>query len=283
MLIHQFHCGSLRRKINMLAKILVCAIAVTACVGQERIYKYRPVQQEQQKEYRYPSVHKTLGLVNQEPAPIHENDQNAPIYVPASLEVQHEPAVSSQSVLHYQPVHEESQSQESYGEQNEQPIAYKQYYQGHEQVKLQQAAHAKINPQSLHYPSVSHEAHSAPAREEAHYIRVPAHRYEYAQESEHQAPAHHQIDAHSHDEPIDYYAYPKYQYEYKVEDPHTGDNKYQHEIRDGDNVKGVYSLHEADGSIRTVEYTSDKHHGFNAVVKHSAPGQHVHIESHHEN
>lgn len=56
-------------------------------------------------------------------------------------------------------------------------------------------------------------------------------------------------------------AYPKYQYEYKVEDPHTGDNKFQHEVRDGDSVKGVYSLHEADGSIRTVEYSSDKHHG----------------------
>lgn len=56
-------------------------------------------------------------------------------------------------------------------------------------------------------------------------------------------------------------AYPKYQYEYKVEDPHTGDNKFQHEIRDGDKVKGVYSLHEADGSVRTVEYVSDKEHG----------------------
>lgn len=61
--------------------------------------------------------------------------------------------------------------------------------------------------------------------------------------------------------PIIFQAYPKYQYEYKVEDPHTGDNKFQHEIRDGDSVKGVYSLHEADGSVRTVEYSSDKHHG----------------------
>ena len=56
-------------------------------------------------------------------------------------------------------------------------------------------------------------------------------------------------------------AYPKYQYEYKVADPHTGDNKFQHEFRDGDVVKGVYSLQEADGSIRTVEYSSDKHTG----------------------
>lgn len=57
-------------------------------------------------------------------------------------------------------------------------------------------------------------------------------------------------------------AYPKYQYQYNVEDPHTGDKKFQHEVRDGDVVKGVYSFHEADGSIRTVEYTSDKHNGY---------------------
>lgn len=56
-------------------------------------------------------------------------------------------------------------------------------------------------------------------------------------------------------------AHPKYEFEYKVEDPHTGDNKYQHESRDGDKVEGVYSLHEADGSIRTVKYTADKHSG----------------------
>lgn len=56
-------------------------------------------------------------------------------------------------------------------------------------------------------------------------------------------------------------AHPKYEYEYKVQDPHTGDNKYQHESRDGDVVKGVYSLHEADGSVRTVQYDSDKHRG----------------------
>lgn len=55
--------------------------------------------------------------------------------------------------------------------------------------------------------------------------------------------------------------HPKYEFEYKVEDPHTKDNKFQHEARDGDFVKGVYSLHEADGSIRTVEYSADKHTG----------------------
>lgn len=56
-------------------------------------------------------------------------------------------------------------------------------------------------------------------------------------------------------------AYPKYEFAYKVEDPHTGDFKSQHENRDGDVVKGYYSLHQPDGSVRHVEYHGDKHTG----------------------
>ncbi|KAJ8731905.1 hypothetical protein PYW08_014635 [Mythimna loreyi] len=66
-------------------------------------------------------------------------------------------------------------------------------------------------------------------------------------------------------------AYPKYEYSYSVADGHTGDNKSQQESRDGDVVKGSYSFQEADGSVRTVEYTADDHNGFNAVVHNSAP------------
>ncbi|KAM3962328.1 cuticle protein 18.6-like [Aphomia sociella] len=68
-------------------------------------------------------------------------------------------------------------------------------------------------------------------------------------------------------------AYPKYEYTYSVADGHTGDNKSHQEVRDGDAVKGSYSFHEADGSIRTVEYTADDHNGFNAVVHNTAPAQ----------
>ncbi|XP_013187161.2 cuticle protein 18.6 [Amyelois transitella] len=70
------------------------------------------------------------------------------------------------------------------------------------------------------------------------------------------------------------YAHPKYEFSYSVSDAHTGDNKSQHEVRDGDVVHGEYSLLEADGSVRTVHYTADDHSGFNAVVSHSAPGHH---------
>lgn len=70
-------------------------------------------------------------------------------------------------------------------------------------------------------------------------------------------------------------AYPKYSFNYGIKDPHTGDIKSQVEERDGDVVKGQYSLVEPDGSVRTVDYTADDHNGFNAVVHKSAPTHHV--------
>lgn len=72
-------------------------------------------------------------------------------------------------------------------------------------------------------------------------------------------------------------AEPQYKYDYAVHDPHTGDVKSQWEHRDGDVVKGGYSFHEADGTVRHVEYTSDKHNGFNAVVKKSGQAHHPHV------
>ncbi|GBP81531.1 Cuticle protein 18.6, isoform B [Eumeta japonica] len=48
-------------------------------------------------------------------------------------------------------------------------------------------------------------------------------------------------------------AHPKYDYSYSVSDPHTGDHKTQHEVRDGDVVKGEYSLLQPDGSFRKIQ------------------------------
>lgn len=82
---------------------------------------------------------------------------------------------------------------------------------------------------------------------------------------------------------------PKYAFDYTVADYHTGDSKSQWETRDGDVVKGQYSLIEPDGSVRTVEYTADDHNGFNAVVKktepkvpHHEPVVHYEPKPHHE-
>jgi len=71
--------------------------------------------------------------------------------------------------------------------------------------------------------------------------------------------------------PEPYDPHPQYNYGYSVSDGLTGDSKTATETRDGDVVKGQYSLVEPDGSIRTVTYTADPINGFNAVVDRSAP------------
>jgi len=62
--------------------------------------------------------------------------------------------------------------------------------------------------------------------------------------------------------------HPKYKYSYGVSDKHTHDQKHASEWRDGDNVKGQYSLKEPDGHWRTVTYWADKG-GFHAKVHRS--------------
>ncbi|CAH0726178.1 unnamed protein product, partial [Brenthis ino] len=54
---------------------------------------------------------------------------------------------------------------------------------------------------------------------------------------------------------------------YKVADPYSGDFKSQVESRSGGNVQGQYSLLEADGTKRVVDYAADDINGFNAVVR----------------
>uniref|UniRef100_A0A182I6I4 Uncharacterized protein n=1 Tax=Anopheles arabiensis TaxID=7173 RepID=A0A182I6I4_ANOAR len=55
----------------------------------------------------------------------------------------------------------------------------------------------------------------------------------------------------------DYHSHPSYKFEYGVKDPHTGDHKSQWEHRDGDVVKGAYTLHEADGTERPILQNCD--------------------------
>ncbi|XP_055923492.1 cuticle protein-like [Eupeodes corollae] len=64
----------------------------------------------------------------------------------------------------------------------------------------------------------------------------------------------------------EYDHHPQYNVAYNVHDSITGDVKSQSESRDGDVVNGEYSLVDADGYKRTVSYSADAEHGFNAVV-----------------
>ncbi|XP_022189861.1 cuticle protein 7 [Nilaparvata lugens] len=84
---------------------------------------------------------------------------------------------------------------------------------------------------------------------------------------------------HHHD--LHYHEHPKYAFDYSVSDFHTGDSKSQWETRDGDVVKGQYTVVEPDGTLRTVEYTADDHNGFNAVVKRTEPKHPVPVHTAH--
>ncbi|XP_036336776.1 cuticle protein 8-like [Rhagoletis pomonella] len=116
------------------------------------------------------------------------------------------------------------------------------------------------------------------------------HASSYASVVQENIPHHAGHDEHSHgyehhEEHHEPHHYPKYTFEYGVKDTHTGDHKSQWEHRDGDHVKGEYTLDEADGTKRVVEYTADDHNGFNAVVKRIGhahhPEVHHHGDSHH--
>ncbi|KAJ0179786.1 hypothetical protein K1T71_004377 [Dendrolimus kikuchii] len=286
MLIHQFHYGSPRRKNEMLAKVVILAIVLAAATCQEQRYVYKAPHQAP-KEYKHSYEHiplKAYPTAPAEPAPISEEQYQDRAPQEREPQENYGHAFSSQSIIHHpgqQGSQENSEEQvvpvyQYVSEPNEESNAYNQMPQKYQAVHYPVPA-----PVHLDIPTVKFPSNPKP---KPHYVQaeesLPYH-HAHAQPTPVARPEIHSYE--SHDEPIDYYAYPKYQYEYKVEDPHTGDNKFQHEIRDGDVVKGVYGLHEADGSIRTVEYSSDKHSGFSAIVKHTAPGQHVQIETHHQN
>ncbi|XP_057651049.1 cuticle protein 7-like [Diorhabda carinulata] len=133
-----------------------------------------------------------------------------------------------------------------------------------------------LNPHQAYSdaPSVSYSSVSTPQGYEAPaYAKLaPSGSYASPAIAKYSAPV--SYSAPSYNSPVykkaigseDYSAPAHYDFSYAVEDHQTGDIKSQQETREGDVVKGSYSLVEADGSKRIVEYTADAHNGFNAVV-----------------
>lgn len=148
------------------------------------------------------------------------------------------------------------------------PVAY--YQHSYDHGHGQELGHYEEQGEQ-DYGHYQHEAIQA-GGDEGHYYTSLGHQDTQA----HQVQYHHN---HHEEEHVDYHSHPKYDFKYGVHDYHTGDIKSQHEERDGDVVKGSYSLVEPDGSIRTVEYTADDHNGFQAVVHKTAPAHH-HDEHH---
>nr|BAM18242.1 cuticular protein PxutCPR103b [Papilio xuthus] len=169
----------------------------------------------------------------------------------------------------------------------------------HDQPQAIHAAPVAIHAAPLAYQAAPIATYAAPARISAGHAvssqtilrhEQPRAAYGIAPLAYAAAPAHYAAPVISHAAPVishaavaprliaahqDEYAHPRYDFSYSVADGHTGDNKSQQESRDGDAVHGQYSLLEADGSVRTVQYTADDHSGFNAVVTNSAPAHHA--------
>ncbi|KAL1396472.1 hypothetical protein pipiens_002681 [Culex pipiens pipiens] len=83
----------------------------------------------------------------------------------------------------------------------------------------------------------------------------------------HALPVHHAIV-----KGVEHHAPANYEFAYSVHDGHTGDIKSQHESRHGDEVHGQYSLLDADGHQRIVDYHADHHNGFTATVRREPTG-----------
>ncbi|XP_034657108.1 uncharacterized protein LOC117894263 [Drosophila subobscura] len=133
-------------------------------------------------------------------------------------------------------------------------------------------------PKKWHDHQEQHQWAAAPQHGH-HWEAAPQQQYnhwEAASEALHQwaaaAPEEHgKWSSHHEEEPKHH---PKYQFDYGVKDTKTGDIKQQWETRDGDKVKGGYTMKEADGRTRVVEYTADDHNGFQATVKHLGHADH---------
>ncbi|XP_052123388.1 cuticle protein 19-like [Frankliniella occidentalis] len=109
------------------------------------------------------------------------------------------------------------------------------------------------------------------------------HAESYASVIQHSHPihiSHHEPIKHEEEHEHIILAHPKYDFKYGVEDSHTGDYKDAKEERDGDVVKGEYSLLQPDGRKRIVHYTSSKHGGFNAIVSYSGHAIHPEVHGH---
>ncbi|EDW68928.1 uncharacterized protein [Drosophila virilis] len=64
----------------------------------------------------------------------------------------------------------------------------------------------------------------------------------------------------------DYVARPEYSFAYGIEDGQTRVLQNRKETRNGDEVRGVYSVVDPDGTLRVVKYTADDTNGFQAEV-----------------
>nr|CAH7728766.1 unnamed protein product [Callosobruchus chinensis] len=123
-------------------------------------------------------------------------------------------------------------------------------------------------PRDAYYPKEIPVTEDKEEEEEEDHYQQPSKppRYGFVRVDDKEESAHPYYPRKKYEEKDDYYDYPRYRFGYGVRDPKTGDYKSHHESRDGDVVKGFYTVLDPDGVLRIVRYTADDKHGFRAVV-----------------
>ncbi|XP_023937090.1 cuticle protein 19.8 isoform X2 [Bicyclus anynana] len=119
--------------------------------------------------------------------------------------------------------------------------------------------------QAQHIPRPAPQPAPAPARlpynvQEEQYQPRPQY------QPQPQAPPQQQYRPQQQREPEDYDPHPSYQFGFDVNDDQFTNYQNRKEQREGDVIKGSYSVVDSDGFIRTVTYTADPKEGFRAEV-----------------
>ncbi|XP_025830228.1 histidine-rich glycoprotein-like [Agrilus planipennis] len=198
----------------------------------------------------------------------HEAEFGHKIHInhPTKVEHHHE-APAHHEYHHEEPVHHHQKS--SFGHKIEIKHPHEERYKDHvkgEYTLVEPDGHKRI----VEYTADKHSGFNAHVRREHEHhhaasVAQESHHHEQSASNEHHY--HHEAavghESHKH-EPTHV---PHYEFGYTVHDPKTHDVKSQKEERYKDHVKGEYTLVEPDGHKRIVEYTADKHSGFNAHIR----------------
>ncbi|KAJ8732542.1 hypothetical protein PYW07_015141 [Mythimna separata] len=139
----------------------------------------------------------------------------------------------------------------------------------------QAAAPAPAQTQVLQRPQHAPQAAPRPAPQQlytsqAQYQPQPQHQPQYQPQPQQQQyrpqPQYQPQRPQEQREPEEYDPNPSYQFGFDVNDDQYTNYQNRKEQRDGDTIKGSYSVVDSDGFIRTVTYTADPKEGFKAEV-----------------
>ncbi|XP_021196833.2 cuticle protein 7 isoform X1 [Helicoverpa armigera] len=122
---------------------------------------------------------------------------------------------------------------------------------------LQQAAPRPAQP----LYTVQSEAQYQPQQHQQQYQPQPQPQPQYRPQPQYQAQR-----PQEQREPEEYDPHPSYQFGFDVNDDQYTNYQNRKEQRDGDVIKGSYSVVDSDGFVRTVTYTADPKEGFKAEV-----------------